>query len=157
LNLLLFERLHDLEGGEGVVCGVEKLSPSQFLCRPVARGDALRFSETSLEHGADRGADADMTFVAAFSEDGVEVEYGIERDAQTGPNLRPIIPQSEPDFQDLIGAKQICDESPAFRSMKLEDEGLVAKGKLDHMRTATFLTGVESGFRFRVESSDARR
>lgn len=41
--------------------------------------------------------------------------------------------------------------------MKLEDEGSIPKGKLDNVRTVTFLPCVESGFRFGVESCDARR
>jgi hypothetical protein len=40
--------------------------------------------------------------------------------------------------------------------MKLEDEGPIPKGELDYVRAATFLPGVKCGFRFRVESSDAR-
>ena len=40
--------------------------------------------------------------------------------------------------------------------MKLEDEGTILKGELDHVWAATFLPGVKCGFRFRVESRDAR-
>ena len=152
-----FDCFHDLEGGEGVIGSIEKLGRRQRFGRPIARRDALRFSETSVEHGADRGANADMPFVAAFAEDRVEVEYAAERHAQTGSDLSPVIPQSEPDLQDLIGSKQIGHESPALRSMELEDEGAVPQGKLDNVRTATFLTSSESGFRFRIEPSDARR
>jgi hypothetical protein len=40
--------------------------------------------------------------------------------------------------------------------MKLEDEGPIPQCELDHVRAATFLAGVECGFRFGVESRDAR-
>ena len=150
------EGFHDSEGGEGVVGGVEKLNGSEVRRRPVAGCDALRFPEALLEHRSDGGADADLPFVAAFPENLIKVEDGAEHDAQTRPNLSTVIPQSESDLQDPLGFQQIGDECPALRPMKLEDEGSIPKGKLDHVWATTFLPDSESGFRFGVESSDAR-
>ncbi len=41
--------------------------------------------------------------------------------------------------------------------MKLKEERSIPQGKLDHMRATAFFSDVESGFRFGVESGDARR
>ena len=150
------EGFHDPKRGKGVVSGVEKLTRSQVRRSPVACCDVLRFSETLFEFRSDSRADADLPFVAPLSEYVVEVEDGAERNAQTRPNLSPVIPQSESDLQDPLRLQQIRDESPALWPMKLEDEGPITEGKLDNVRTANFLPGVESGFRFGVESSDAR-
>jgi hypothetical protein len=109
-----------------------------------------------LEHRSDGGADADLPFVAPLSENVVEVEDGAERNAQTGPDLSPVIPQSESNLQNPLRLQQFRDESPALRPMKLEDEGSIPKGELDHVRAATSLPGVKCGFRFGVESRDTR-
>jgi hypothetical protein len=60
-----------------------------------------------IEQRSDGGADADLPFVAPLSEYVVEVEDGAERNAQTGPNLSTVIPQSESDLQNPLRLQQV--------------------------------------------------
>ncbi len=101
------QSFHDSKSGEGIVGGVEKLHRSKVRRRPVARGETLRFPEALLKHRSDSSPHADLSSVPAFPKDMVEVHNGAERDAQTGPDLATIIPQSESDFQDPLGLEQL--------------------------------------------------
>ena len=110
-----------------------------------------------MEHRSHRRAHPDLTLVAPFSKNLVQVENGVRHDAQAVPDLPVVVLQSESHFQHAIGFDEAGDHLQAIAAVKLEDEGFVREGELDDMRPAAFLADPECRLGLRIKPGDPRR
>ena len=153
----LLEGLHDFQGREGVIGGVEELPQAEIGGRPIAGGDGFGFWKAELEQGAHGPPDADLPPVAEFTKNLIEIEFMVERDAQSAPDLAAIIFQPEAHLQDMLGSDDLGGHLLAWSPVQLEDEGFVGEGQLNDMWAAAFLANSEGRFGFGVKSRNPCR
>lgn len=146
------QSLHDLEGGVGVVGGVEELVGGEVGGVPIAGGDGAGFAEGLLEDFGDGAADADLVLVAAFAEGLVEVENVVEGDAEAVADLAVVVFQAEADFENALGGEEVGNDGDGGGAIELENVGAVGEGKLDDVRAGALLASAEGGAGFGVEA-----
>ena len=156
MAVIQLQGFHDAERRKCVIGSVKHLPRTKIRRRPIAGGNSLRLPKIFIELCADGRADPDLSLIPTPTEDMIEIEDPSERHPQSGPNLRPIVPQSKSNLQNLFGMQQISNQRPTLGSVKLKDKGPIPKRKLHDMRTTTFLPALEGGLRFRIETHRPR-
>ena len=94
-----------------------------------------------------------MSRVSQFTENLIEIEDVVERDAQSGSDLFMIVLQAEAHLEDLLGGDKIGGSLLALTPMKLEDEGFVGEGELHDVGAVDFLSLSEGWLGFGVKSA----
>ena len=148
------ERLHDLQGGIGVVGGIAQLRGAELGERPVTGGDGFGFLEALLEQNTHSSTNTDLPAVAQGAEGLVQIENMVQGDSQSIPNLPAIVLQAEAHLEHTLGGDQLSSGLLALTAMKLKDEGLVSKGKLHDMRAIALLSFPKGRLGFGVKSAN---
>ena len=124
----ILEGLHDFQSRVGVVGGVEQLPRGELGSGPIAGGDGFGFGKVQLEQGSHGGTDADLTPVAEFAKNLIEIEFMVELNAEPTADLSTIVFQPEAHLQHMFGSDDIGGHLLAWTAVQLEDEGFVGEG-----------------------------